>query len=139
VRTAYTRAIGSDSPASPVSSRDSGAQVLGELSRSLVRLLQERGGRGPTIAKTHWVGDDALIVMFGDCFTQAEKTLWSAGAGEAAESYRRTVQDVLAADMCAVVEQRTARTVIAHMGCAHHEPDVMAHIFLLAPVPPSGA
>jgi uncharacterized protein YbcI len=106
------------------------------LSRELVHLLRERGGRGPTQAKTYWLGEDALIVIFGDCFTQAEKTLWQAGAAEAADRYRRTVHEVLAPEMRSVVAEATSRTVIAEMGCSHHDPDLMAEIFMLEPVIP---
>jgi uncharacterized protein YbcI len=106
---------------------------LGQLSASLVRLLRERGGRGPTRAKTYWAGDDTLVVLFGDCFTQAEKTLWAAGAEDTASRYRSTVQDVLAVEMRAEVERSLARKVLATMGCAHHEPDLMAQIFVLEP------
>jgi uncharacterized protein YbcI len=139
IGTDYTGDIGTDI-ARASTSHDPDAHALGDLSRALVQLLHERGGRGPTQAKTHWVGDDALVVIFGDCFTQAEKTLWQAGAADAAERYRKTVQDVLAADMRSVVERATGRIVIADMGCAHHEPDLMAHIFMLEPpVPDSPA
>jgi hypothetical protein len=75
-----------------------------------------------------------MVVLFGDCFTQAEKTLWAAGATQAAERYRKTVQDVLAKDMRAEVEGSLDRSVIAMMGCVHHDPDLMAQIFVLAPV-----
>jgi hypothetical protein len=99
----------------------------------LVRLLRERGGRGPTRAKTYWAGDDTLVVLFGDCFTRAEKTLWAAGAEDTATRYRSTVQDVLAVEMRAEVERALERKVLATMGCAHHEPDLMAQIFVLEP------
>jgi uncharacterized protein YbcI len=113
-----------------------------EITRALVQLLHERGGRGPTRAKTHWAGDDTILVIFGDCFTSAERALWSAGCTGVAERYRQTVQEVLRDDMCRLVGRATGRTVLATMGCAHHEPDVMAQIFLLAPLdgtPPSAA
>jgi hypothetical protein len=106
------------------------------LSRGLVHLLRERGGRGPTRAKAYWAGDDTLVVLFGDCFTQAEKTLWASGASDVADRYRQTVQHVLEADMRTTVEQSVDRKVIATMGCAHHEPDLMAQIFVFEPVIP---
>ena len=101
--------------------------------------MRERGGRGPTRAKTYWAGDDAVVVLLGDCFTQAEKTLWAAGAGETANRYRTTVQDLLATEMSAQVEDVLGRKVRATMGCTHHEPDLMAQIFVLEPADRSGA
>jgi hypothetical protein len=129
---AYTGDIDSDI-APPVGPHEGTHHDLGVLSRNLVHLLRERGGRGPTRAKAYWAGEDTLLVLFGDCFTQAEKTLWEAGAEEAADRYRKTVQDVLSDEMRAEVARSLGREVIAVMSCAHHEPDLMAQIFVLAP------
>ncbi|MEA2400637.1 MAG: hypothetical protein QOK00_1040 [Thermoleophilaceae bacterium] len=97
--------------------------------------MRERGGRGPTRAKAYWTGDDTLIVLFRDCFTQAEKTLWAAGREHAADRYRHAVQGVLDTAMRQAVEHAIARPVIATMSCAHHEPDMMAVVFILESVP----
>jgi Na+-translocating membrane potential-generating system (MpsC) len=91
------------------------------------------GGRGATRAKAYWAGDDTLLVLFTDCFTRAEQTLWAAGAGDAAELYRSTVQDVLDTDMRAEAERCVGRPVIAAMACTHHDPDLIAQIFVFEP------
>lgn len=99
-----------------------------------MQLLRQEAGRGPTEAKTHWAGDDIVLVMFGGGFTTAERTLWSQGRHETAREYRLAIQDSLRSRMCAEVERHLGRRVVASMSAFHHEPDLMAEIFVLEPV-----
>jgi uncharacterized protein YbcI len=114
-------------------------QSLAALSRGLVQLLRHRAGRGPTQAKSYWAGDDAVLVLFGGGYTKAEKTLWSQGRSDTAASYRHAVLDALEADMRGVVEETLGRPVLAVLAAAHHEPDVMAAVFLLEPLGGNGS
>jgi hypothetical protein len=112
---------------------------LAQLSRGFVQLFRHRAGRGPTQAKSFWAGEDALLVLFGGGYTRAEKTLWSQGRPETAVAYRRAVLDALENDMRAVVEEALGRTVLAVLASAHHDPDVMAAVYLLEPLGGSGS
>ena len=112
---------------------------VGLLSRELAAIVRARGGRGAAKATTCPAGDDALLVLFRDCFTRAEKTLWEAGAGDTADRYRRTVAQVIEPEMTKVVESVTGRLVQAAFSDVHHEPDVIAHVFLLAPLDSDGS
>jgi Na+-translocating membrane potential-generating system (MpsC) len=114
-------------------------QSLAPLSRGLVQLFRHRAGRGPTRAKSFWAGDDALLVLFGGGYTKAEKTLWDQGRPDTAMSYRHAVLEALEEDMRDVVERAVARPVSAVLAAAHHDPDVMAAIFLLEPLGGSGS
>ena len=113
-------------------------QPLATLSRGLVQLFRHRAGRGPTQAKSFWAGDDALLVLFGGGYTKAEKTLWDQGRPETAVAYRRAVLEALEPGMRDVVEESTGRPVVAVLATAHHDPDVMAAVFLLEPLGGSG-
>jgi hypothetical protein len=113
--------------------------ALAALSRGLVQLFRHRAGRGPTQAKAYWTGDDALLMLFGEGFTKAEKTLWNQGRPDTARAYRRAVLDALECDMREVVETTLQRSVTAVMTAAHHDPDVMAAVFLLEPLGGSGS
>ena len=104
------------------------------MSRGLVQLFRHRAGRGPTQAKSFWAGDDTLRVLFGGGYTKAEKTLWEQGRPDTASSYRHAVLEALQPDMRAVVEGSVGRRVEAVLAAAHHDPDVMAAIFLLEPL-----
>jgi uncharacterized protein YbcI len=116
-----------------------GTQSLGALSRGLVKLLHDRVGRGPTRAKAFWAGDDALLVLFSDVYTRAEKTLWAQGQLETARAYRQAVLDTLENNMRSVVEETVQRPVTTVMTCAQHDPDVMAVVFLLESLGGSGS
>jgi hypothetical protein len=110
-----------------------GGPQLSELSRRLVQLMRRDAGRGPTLAKCHWAGPDVLLTIFGDGFLLSEKTLLSHGLEGVALAYRGAIQHTLRDAMCAEVERATGRRVVAAMGCAHHDPDLMAEMFVFEP------
>jgi hypothetical protein len=112
---------------------------LAALSRGLVQVFRHRAGRGPTDARSFWAGDDALLVLFGGGYTKAEKTLWDHGRPDTAEAYRRAVLDALEDEMRDVVTTAVGRRVEAVLVSAHHDPDVMAAVFLLEPLGGSGS
>jgi hypothetical protein len=93
--------------------------------------MRRDAGRGPTKARTHWAGPDTLVTIFGDGFLLSEKTLLKHGLEGVAMSYRGAIQHTLREAMREEVERATGRRVVAAMGCAHHEPDLMAELFVL--------
>jgi Na+-translocating membrane potential-generating system (MpsC) len=111
-----------------------GGPLLAELSRRLVQLMRRDAGRGPTQAKSYWAGPDVLVTMFGDGFLLSEKTLLSHGLDGVAMSYRGAIQQTLREAMRAEVEGVTGRRVVAAMGCAHHDPDLVAELFVFEPL-----
>jgi len=125
--------------AAQLSSAASEIHSLAALSRGLVQLFRHRAGRGPTQAKSFWAGEDALLVLFGGGYTKAEKTLWEQGRPDTAVAYRHAVLEALEDEMREVVESSLGRTVVAVLATAHHDPDVMAAVFLLEPLGGSGS
>jgi uncharacterized protein YbcI len=125
--------------AAQLSTARPGTHSLAALSRGLVQLFRHRAGRGPTQAKSFWAGDDALLVLFGGGYTKAEKTLWDQGRPDTAMSYRHAVLEALEDEMREVVERSVGRPVTAVLAAAHHDPDVMAAVFLLEPLGGSGS
>jgi uncharacterized protein YbcI len=107
--------------------------LLAELSRRLVQVLRREVGRGPTQAKSYWAGDDLLVTLFGDVFLRSEKTLLTHGHEDVAMAYRGAIQHALRQELRAEVERVIGRKVVAAMGCAHHEPDLMAELFVFEP------
>jgi hypothetical protein len=95
--------------------------------------MRRDAGRGPTVAKCHWAGPDVLLTIFGDGFLLSEKTLLSRGLEGVALAYRGAIQQTLRNAMRDEVERATGRRVIAAMGCAHHDPDLMAELFVFEP------
>lgn len=78
-------------------------------------------------------------MLFGGGYTKAEKTLWEQGRPETAVAYRHAVLEALEDDMREVVEASIGRSVVAVLASAHHDPDVMAAVFLLEPLGGSGS
>jgi pimeloyl-ACP methyl ester carboxylesterase len=72
-------------------------------------------------------------VLFGGGYTKAEQTLWDHGRPDTAAAYRLAVLDALEVDMRDVVERSVGRSVTAVLAAAHHDPDVIAAVFLLEP------
>jgi hypothetical protein len=114
-------------------------QSLASVPRGLVQLFRHRAGRGPTQAKSFWAGEDALLVLFVGGYTKAERTLWDQGHPDTAVAYRHAVLEALEDDMRTVVETSVGRSVDAVLVSAHHDPDVMAAVFLLEPLGGSGS
>jgi uncharacterized protein YbcI len=114
-------------------------RTLGALSRRMVQLLHQRTGRGPTQAKSYWAGDDIVVVVLGDGFTDVERTLSEKGRGRLALAYRTAVQETLEDEMRAEVERLTGRRVVAAMSSVNQDPDLILEIFVLEGLDGRGA
>ena len=95
--------------------------------------MRRDAGRGPTRARSYWAGADLLVTVFGDGFLPAEKTLLSQGREATALAYRSAIQHALRNAMCEEAQRVMGRRVIAAMGCAHHDPDLLVELFVFAP------
>jgi uncharacterized protein YbcI len=77
----------------------------------MVRLYKEQFGRGPTRARTHWTGPDAISTLLENTLTPAEQRLVSMGAHERVRDTRLYFQYATIAEFCEPVERITGRTV----------------------------
>src|SRR3954447_7350420 len=104
--------------------------IASEISNTVVRLVREHFGKGPTQAKT-LLHDDVVVTVLRGGFTQAEQTLYKAGRADVVHESRRAMQDVLEREMRTAVETLTGRRVTAFMSANHHDPDASVEVFLL--------
>jgi uncharacterized protein YbcI len=111
--------------------RRSLGETRATISNEIVRLEAEYYGKGPTRAKTYIV-EDLVIVVLGESFTRAEKTLAERGERDAIEHIRRRFQQQMAEDFTSVVEQATGRKVRVFLSETNIEHDVSVETFLLA-------
>jgi len=82
-----------------------------EISNTMVRLYKEQFGRGPTRARGHWAGADAIVVFLEDTLTPAERNLVRMGQHQRLRDMRTFFQYATLREFCEPVEQITGRKV----------------------------
>jgi uncharacterized protein YbcI len=85
--------------------------VLMEVSNTMVQLYKNQFGRGPTSARTHWCGPDALTCFLEDTLTPAERNLVKMGEHQRLRDTRMSFQYATVREFCEPVEQITGRTI----------------------------
>jgi uncharacterized protein YbcI len=106
--------------------------TLAVISRRIVALVKEYYGKGPTHARTYHLGDVVLVLLHGG-YTPVEKTLLADGQARAVIDQRAAFQDAMCPRFKRVIEEELQREVSAFMSTIHHDPDLNAELFLLAP------
>ena len=113
-------------------------EVLAAITDGLVALHTRSYGKGPTSAKTYYMGD-AVATFLWDGFTTVEETLIASGRGETVALLRRSAQAAMEEEFIAIVEEATGRRVIAFFSQVNIDPKMAVDIFLLAPKEPQNA
>jgi uncharacterized protein YbcI len=85
--------------------------ALMEISNAMVQLSKQLFGRGPTSARTHWAGPDAIVCILEDTLTPAERNLVRLGEHQRLRDIRTFFQYATVREFCDPVEQVTGRTV----------------------------
>jgi uncharacterized protein YbcI len=107
--------------------------MLSELSNEMVALYKTQLGRGPTKVRSHWAGEDALVVTLEDSLTPAEKRLVEMGEHGRLRETRTFFQYATAAEFIEVAERLTKRRVRAFVSGIDTAQDVSAEVFYLVP------
>jgi uncharacterized protein YbcI len=107
-------------------------ELTAAIATSVVRVLGEYTGRGPTRARAY-VNRDAVTVLLHDTMTKGERQLVAAGHGPLVLRTRSIVQEMMREDLVASVEDLTGRTVTAFMSANHIDPDMAVETFVLEP------
>ena len=102
---------------------EAGTNVLMEVSNAMVRLYKEQFGRGPTRARTHWTGPDAITCFLEDTLTPAERNLVKMGEHQRLRDTRTFFQYATVREFCEPVEQITGRKVRSFMSAIDSEVD----------------
>ena len=102
------------------------------ISNTVVRVMSEYTGRGPTKAKTV-ISRDLVTVVLGDVLTKGERHLVEAGKAELVLRMRQEFQRTMREDLVSAVELVMERRVIAFMSDNHIDPDMGVEIFVLEP------
>jgi uncharacterized protein YbcI len=107
-------------------------QALAEVSNSIVKLLTECYGRGPTRAKTYCF-DNYVITVFEDFLTTVERTLVARGRRDLVREVRLTFQEEMADKFKGAVTAALGRQVVTYQSQLTFDPAIGFEIFVLAP------
>jgi uncharacterized protein YbcI len=100
------------------------------ISNSIVKLLRENTGRGPTKARTT-IRDNVVVVMLEQTLTKGEQNLVRKGREDKVIEIRHEFQEAMREECVSEIGQLTGRKVVAFMSANHIEPDIAAEIFVL--------
>jgi uncharacterized protein YbcI len=107
-------------------------QLSAAIANSVVHVLGEHTGRGPTRARAY-VNHDAITVVLRDTLTKGERKLVSDGHSGVVLRTRSLFQDGMRNELVESVEGLTGRTVAAFMSANHIDPDMAVETFVLEP------
>jgi uncharacterized protein YbcI len=99
------------------------ASVLMEISNAMVGLYKHQFGRGPTAARTHWCGPNALTCFLENTLTPAERNLVTMGEHQRLRDMRMVFQYATVREFCGPVERITGRTVRSFQSSTDTEAD----------------
>jgi uncharacterized protein YbcI len=116
-----------------VHSVDHDGTMLSALSNELVALYKTQLGRGPTKVRSHWAGEDALLVTLEDSLTPAEARLVEMGEHGRLRDTRTFFQYATAAEFIEVAERLSRRRVRAFVSGIDTAADVSSEVFYLEP------
>lgn len=110
-----------------------------EVSNAMVRLYKDLFGRGPSRARTYFVGPDMLLCALDRTFTPAEQTLVEMGEHQRLRETRLFFQHAREDDFRATVERITGRRVRAFLSGTDTTTDVSCEVFFLESPPHDAA
>jgi uncharacterized protein YbcI len=113
-------------------------RLTAEISRSMVQLIRDYTGRGPTQART-MIMPDTVMVVLADTLTKGERKLVEHGRLDQVLQTRQQVQRMMRDDAVAMIESAVDRKVVAFFSDNHADPDMAVEVFLLEPEETTGA
>jgi uncharacterized protein YbcI len=120
-------------PGRPDGGREERIGQLAQVTRAMVALYKEQFGRGPTHARSHFAGPDAIICLLEETLTPVERTLARIGEQQRLREIRMLFQHTAESAFRGAVEEITGRRVIAFTSGFDSEADVASEVFMLAP------
>ncbi len=111
-----------------------GDEMLEAVTEAMVVLHERYYGRKPGSAHTQMMGDDMLACVFGDMYTDVEKTLIELQRQEVVHESRTAFQQAVKQRFIGEVERITGRQVDNFISTHHVGPDRGVEVFVLRPV-----
>jgi uncharacterized protein YbcI len=107
-------------------------EALAQVSNSIVSILTECYGRGPTKAKTYMF-DDYVLTVLEDFLTTVERTLVERGREQLVREVRLAFQEELADRFKAAVTDAVGREVKTYHSQLTFDPVIGFEVFVLEP------
>jgi uncharacterized protein YbcI len=112
-------------PAEQLQPTEQDNSPLMEISTALVRLHKEQFGRGPTMARTHFAGPDALVCVLENALLPAERKLVEMGDDLRVRETRMAFQVATTKEFIDAVERILHRKVRAFLSACDAVNDVV--------------
>jgi uncharacterized protein YbcI len=112
---------------------DTSTSLLSAVSNALVALHKEQFGRGPTSARSHFAGADALVCVLDDALLPAERKMVQMGEHQRVRESRTAFQVAAADDFVKAIEQIVHRKVHAFASAIDVANDVVFENFTFEP------
>ncbi|MEA2440920.1 MAG: hypothetical protein QOH76_2344 [Thermoleophilaceae bacterium] len=110
-----------------------GQSVQLALSNEMVRLYKDLFGRGPTKARTHFAGPDAIVCTLENTLTPAERSMAQMGEHQRLRDVRLFFQHAREQDFREATERITGRKVRGFVSGMDTHEDIAAELFYLEP------
>ena len=107
--------------------------VLEAVTEAMVALHVRYHGREPGTARSQMMGDDMLACLFGEVYTDVEKTLIELQRHALVHETRSAFQHAMERRYIVAVERLTGRRVDRFISTHHVGPDLELELFLLEP------
>ena len=106
---------------------------MSAVSKAMVALHKEQFGRGPTGARSHFAGPDALVCVMEDALLPAERAMVEMGEAQRVRESRMWFQVATSQRFIDAVEAIVARKVYAFSSATDPERGVVMEVFVFEP------
>jgi uncharacterized protein YbcI len=110
-----------------------GDELLAGVTAEMVALHERYHGRAPVTARSQMMGDDLLVCLLGDVYTDVEKTMIELQRTTVVHETRSAFQQAMQHRFVGVVERLTGRRVVGFISTHHVGPDLEIELFVLEP------
>jgi uncharacterized protein YbcI len=107
--------------------------AMSAVSSAIVKLHKEQFGRGPTHARSHWAGRDAVVCVLENALLPAERAMVEMGEDQRIRESRAFLQAATATLFIDVIEKLLDRKVRAFSSAIDPAPGVVFEIFAFEP------
>ena len=111
-----------------------GDELLFAVTEAMVVFHQRYYHRTPLSAKTQMLGDDLLVCVFGEVYTDVETTMIELERGPVVKDTRSAFQNAMQQTLIAEVERLSGRVVTAFVSDSRVVSDIEIELFILAPL-----